>query len=103
MLKKSGWMLGVFILFFSFNVYAKSCNHDVDCSGWESDNCVCGVHAKCRGVTNQNTIGKCQCFGAEGACHSSSSSSIRIRGANRVQRTAPVKQDAKDTRIQTTD
>ncbi|MDF1647090.1 MAG: hypothetical protein P1U61_08975 [Legionellaceae bacterium] len=101
--KKSLWIITSFILFFSLSVDAKTCSHTIDCNGWEAGHCACGVHARCHGVTQQKVTGKCRCVGAEGVCNSSSSSSIRIRGANRIRRVAPPREDAKDTRIQTTD
>ena len=103
MFKKNHWMVGFLALFFVFNAHAKTCSHAIDCGKWEPENCACGVHAKCHGVTNQSAVGECRCFGAEGACHSSSPGSVRIRQANPIRRTHPVKQDREDTRIQTDD
>ncbi len=101
--KPGHWMVGMLIMFFSFQLNAESCSHAIDCKEWEPDNCVCGVRAKCHGVTAQSPIGICRCFGAEGACHDSSPSSVRIRGANSLRIKPPVRDDVEDLQIQTVD
>ncbi|MDF1677811.1 MAG: hypothetical protein P1U32_03865 [Legionellaceae bacterium] len=101
--KPAHWMVGVLLMFFSFQLNAESCSHTIDCKEWEPDNCACGVRAKCHGVTAQNPTGMCRCFGAEGACHESSSGSVRIRGANPVRRRPLVGDDVGEMRVQTVD
>ncbi len=62
------WMMGVLGLLFALNVYAASCASDADCDKWALNTCACGVSARCNGITAQNKMGNCQCFGAEGHC-----------------------------------
>lgn len=79
---------GILLCFFSFNLSAESCMHDIDCHGeWEDNHCVCGVHGYCKGMT-KNRPGTCQCFGKEASCetHSEGSQKARIRAANPQKR-----------------
>lgn len=62
-------LLASSLLIISFNLYSAACRNDMDCNEWEANNCECGVRATCLGVTTQNELGYCQCFGASGSCN----------------------------------
>lgn len=100
MLSKSHWLLFGFASFLSCGIYAKACSLETDCLAWEPKHCACGVHANCHGITKAHPVGRCHCFGAEGVCYPSSSSVIRIRGANPIRRIHPNRPDAEDTRLE---
>lgn len=72
MIKSYKYLVVVFSLFMSLQVFAYSCSTNADCNAWESQNCACGISAICQGVT-ASSHGNCQCYGAQGSCAQKSS------------------------------